>query len=246
MATAFWGLFWALDEMVTGRKKQSEGGNGDGGNGGEAKGKRVQELYRKFRDEYYGPIPEVDTKEAWERLVKGTLVVVDVRKQEEWRTSMIPGAMTKEEFELEVHKDQEKISSFLEGKDVCTYCTIGMRAGKYAKKLAGDLKGRGPKVLNLKGSILGWVHDGLPVARRLGETRHAGEEVVKEVHVNNPKFDLAPDGYEARWFGQSGGSLLVRCGRALRRWASAAAIPIALGVALAYLGGWWGAKSGGH
>ena len=244
MATAFWGLFWALDEMVTGRKKQSEGGNGGDG-GGEAKGKRVQELYRKFRDECYGPIPEVDTKEAWERLVKGTLVVVDVRKQEEWRTSMIPGAMTKEEFELEVHKDQEKIG-FLEGKDVCTYCTIGMRAGKYAKKLAGDLKGRGPKVLNLKGSILGWVHHGLPVARRLGETRHAGEEVVKEVHVNNPKFDLAPDEYEARWFGQSGGSLLARCGRALRRWASAAAIPIALGVALAYLGGWWGAKSGGH
>ena len=97
-----------MDEMVTGRKKQSEGGNGGDG-GGEAKGKRVQELYRKFRDECYGPIPEVDTKEAWERLVKGTLVVVDVRKQEEWRTSMIPGAMTKEEFELEVHKDQEKI-----------------------------------------------------------------------------------------------------------------------------------------
>ena len=45
MATAFWGLFWALDEMVTGRKKQSEGGNGGDG-GGEAKGKRVQELNR--------------------------------------------------------------------------------------------------------------------------------------------------------------------------------------------------------
>jgi len=46
-------------------------------------------------------------------------------------------------------------------------------------------------MLNLRGGLLAWVHDGGKVYDRNGETRR--------IHVYGRKWDLGPKDYEAVW-----------------------------------------------
>lgn len=73
-------------------------------------------------------------------------VVVDVRSDEETAVSVIPGAITKAEYEAKANSDYR-------GKKVVVYCTVGGRSGAYAKQLAA----KDVDVVNFKGSILAWV-----------------------------------------------------------------------------------------
>ena len=93
---------------------------------------------------------------------------------------MIPGAVSKEEFERD--KSQYK------GHVVIPYCTIGYRSGKYAEKLSGQ----GWDARNLRGSILAWTHAGRPLVDADGND-------TKRVHVYGKKWDLAAEGYEGAW-----------------------------------------------
>jgi rhodanese-related sulfurtransferase len=81
----------------------------------------------------------------------GEYVLVDVRSDAEVNVSIIPGAITKAEYERNPERYQNKT--------VIVYCTVGGRSGAYAKQLAGN----GIKVKNYKGSILEWVNAELPL-----------------------------------------------------------------------------------
>ena len=139
---------------------------------------RMESLYlackRSFPD-----VPEMSAAELRPLLESGEIVLVDVRSEKEQRVSMIPGAISFREFERDetVH----------EGATVVTYCTIGWRSGKYAKKLHE----RGWKVYNLKGAILAWTHEQGALVNDEGPTR--------KLHVSRSKFDVAPEGYEPVW-----------------------------------------------
>ncbi|HBJ33188.1 MAG TPA: rhodanese-like domain-containing protein [Planctomycetaceae bacterium] len=78
-------------------------------------------------------------------------VLVDVRSDAEVNVSVIPGAITKAQY--------EKNAKLYENKTVVVYCTVGGRSGAYAKQLAAN----GVKVKNYKGSILQWVNAELPL-----------------------------------------------------------------------------------
>ncbi len=78
-------------------------------------------------------------------------VLVDVRSDAEVNVSVIPGAITKAQY--------EKNAKLYENKTVIVYCTVGGRSGAYAKQLAAN----GVKVKNYKGSILQWVNAELPL-----------------------------------------------------------------------------------
>jgi rhodanese-related sulfurtransferase len=104
------------------------------------------------------------------------VVVVDVRSDEEIGVSVIPGAVTKEQF--------EKNRSEYRGRTVIPYCTVGGRSGAYAKKLAAD----GVRVLNYKGSILEWVRAGLPLVTLDGEP-------TRRVHTYSDRYSI-PAEYE--------------------------------------------------
>ena len=91
-------------------------------------------------------------------------VIVDVRSKAESDVSVIPGAITKTEFEQNADQYADKA--------VITYCTIGFRAGMYA----WGLKRKGFNALNYRGSILDWCKNGLPL------TTLDGEE-IKRVHT---------------------------------------------------------------
>ena len=80
-----------------------------------------------------------------------SIVLVDVRGDNETRISVIPGAITKAQFEANPDK--------YKGKTAICYCLSGGRSGKYVKQL----KAKDVPAVDLKGSILGWCEAGLPL-----------------------------------------------------------------------------------
>ncbi|MGI9628582.1 MAG: rhodanese-like domain-containing protein, partial [Longimicrobiales bacterium] len=108
-----------------------------------------------------------------------SLVLIDVRSPEERAVSMIPGAISVEEFERNPEDGSDKL--------VVVYCTIGVRSSQYAQAMAG----KGVNVVNLEGSILGWSYHGGPLVQ--------GGEATKRLHVYGPSWDIAAEGYETVW-----------------------------------------------
>ena len=135
----------------------------------------VQEYQRSFPEVEDLSVDRVRTMQE-----KGDAVLVDVRPPEERAVSMIPGAVTKEEFEA--HPEDYA------GKTVVTYCTIGYRSGEYAEAL----REKGIDAYNLEGSILSWIHDGGTVVDPEGNETHT-------VHVYGEKWNLLPEGYTGVW-----------------------------------------------
>jgi sodium/bile acid cotransporter 7 len=139
---------------------------------------RIDELYAGYRKEFPG-VKEIEPQEAMRLLRESQALFIDVREPKEQAVSMLPEAVTAEEF----LKDPERYSD----RVLIGYCTISYRSGKLARQLAG----RGITVLNLRGGILAWTHAGGSLQGRDGETRR--------LHVYGRKWDLAPRGYETTW-----------------------------------------------
>jgi len=120
--------------------------------------------------------PEISVAEWLARPKDRPAVLVDVREPHERRVSMLPGAITKEDFE----RNSARYRSWL----VVPYCTIGLRSGLYTR----ELRGRGFAVRNLAGSALAWAHAGLPF--------ETSGKATRRVHVFNADWNLLPLGYE--------------------------------------------------
>jgi rhodanese-related sulfurtransferase len=103
-------------------------------------------------------------------------VLVDVRSEAETSVSVIPGAITKNEFE-ENAQDHT-------GKLIIAYCTVGVRSGDYTKHLSDQ----GWSAKNYEGSILRWIDSGLPLVTLQGTK-------TRRVHSYSDQYDV-PDGYE--------------------------------------------------
>lgn len=114
---------------------------------------------------------ETKAKESGTDAPQIDFVVVDVRSDAEVNVSVIPGAITKAQFE----KDADKYR----GKLVIPYCTVGGRSGAYAKKL-GD---NGIRVKNYTGSILKWIDAGLPLVTLDGEP-------TNRVHTYSDRYKI--------------------------------------------------------
>jgi sodium/bile acid cotransporter 7 len=139
---------------------------------------RIDELYRGYRKEFPG-VGEIEPQEAMRLLQEGRAVFIDVREPKEQAVSMLPAAVTAEEFLKDPGRYSDRV--------LIGYCTISYRSGKLAQQLAA----RGITVLNLRGGILAWAHAGGSLRDRDGETRR--------VHVYGRKWDLAPQGFETMW-----------------------------------------------
>lgn len=80
------------------------------------------------------------------------IVLVDCRSDGETKVSVIPGAITKKEYE----SDPKKYA----GRTAVCYCLSGGRSGKFVKQL----KQMNVPAVDLKGSIKGWCEAELPLA----------------------------------------------------------------------------------
>lgn len=96
------------------------------------------------------------------------VILLDVRPDEEYDVSHIPGAWTLEKFEsVEIPTDTP----------IVVYCSVGYRSGKYGEKL---LDGGRTEVYNLYGGIFKWHNEGREIVMELGPT--------ERIHTYNKKW----------------------------------------------------------
>ncbi|MEC7276394.1 MAG: rhodanese-like domain-containing protein [Bdellovibrionota bacterium] len=108
-------------------------------------------------------------------------LLIDVRSQRERDISMISGAITKSQFELqrETYKDRIPVA----------YCTIGQRSSQYIQDLAKKEKIHG---FSLKEGILGWVNRSLPLVDPKGQPTF-------KVHVMSEAWNFTQEPYKGVW-----------------------------------------------
>lgn len=127
----------------------------------------------------FGPsVPTITLEEIREAEENGEpLQFVDVRSEEEMAVSMLPGAITRRQYERnpDAYKDAR----------IVPYCTVGARSGKYTR----ELQERGVTAANYRGSILDWVEHGEPLVTPEGEP-------TKRVHTYSDRFSV-PEPYIA-------------------------------------------------
>jgi len=102
---------------------------------------------------------------------------VDARSEAESGVSVIPGAITRTEFERTAVDHQ--------GKEIIAYCTVGVRSGKFVNQLIQQ----GWKAWNYQGSIIDWCENKLPLVT------HDGTK-TQQVHTYSARYSV-PDDYEA-------------------------------------------------
>jgi rhodanese-related sulfurtransferase len=125
-----------------------------------------------------GGVPTITLEEIREAEEKGEpLQFVDVRSEEEIAVSMLPGAITRREY--------ERNPKAYEDARIVPYCTVGARSGKYTR----ELRARGITAVNYRGSILDWVEHGEPLVTPDGEP-------TKRVHTYSERFSV-PEPYIA-------------------------------------------------
>jgi len=139
---------------------------------------KIETMYRNYKKDFAN-VQDIAPAAAMELLKSSPAVFVDVREEKEQEVSMLPGAITEQEFLNHPERYRDKV--------IIGYCTISYRSGKLAEKL----KAQGVVMLNLRGGLLAWIHDGGKVYNRNGETRR--------LHVYGRKWHLGPKDYEAVW-----------------------------------------------
>ncbi len=142
-----------------------------------AKKDAVYRMYGDYKKDFPS-VRDIAPKEARKRFDQGRVIFVDTRKPAEMAISVLPGAITQDEFT----KHPERFF----GKTVVAYCTISYRSGIFAR----DQAHRGIEVLNLKGGILAWILEG-------GQVNDAQGNPTRRVHVYGDKWDFAPSGWES-------------------------------------------------
>lgn len=132
---------------------------------------RIEAMYAGYAKEFPG-LPDLGAARALALFKRDGAVFVDVREPAERAVSVIPGALTLEEFLADPARAA--------GRPVIVYCTIGYRSGVAAERL----RARGVPAVNLAGGILAWLHAGGPLV--------ADGKPTDRVHVYGAQWDLAP------------------------------------------------------
>jgi rhodanese-related sulfurtransferase len=137
----------------------------------------VYNMYMEYRKEF-PHVREISPKAAMKEMALGKILFVDTRKPAEMEVSMLPGAITWEEF----LKDPEKFKD----RRIVAYCTISYRSGKLARKLSN----KGIEIFNLQGGLLAWVLEG-------GKVYNSNGKETRRINVFGEKWDYPPKGYES-------------------------------------------------
>ena len=139
---------------------------------------KVEDMYDDYKKEFLS-VPDITPQEVMTLKSKSKAVLIDIREPDEQQISMLPGAITEEEFVSDPAKYEDAVK--------VVYCTISYRSGKFAQKL----QKKNIMTYNLRGGILGWVHAGGKVYDQNGETQR--------IHVYGRKWNLGPKRFQAVW-----------------------------------------------
>ena len=101
----------------------------------------------------------MEVKEFAELITDSSVVILDVRKADEFAESHIKGAILIDQFQSDfVEQAQAKLPK---EKTIAIYCRSGRRSANAAGKLA-DI---GYKCVNLEGGIISWKEANMPVIK---------------------------------------------------------------------------------
>ena len=99
----------------------------------------------------------MEVKEFAELIADSNVVILDVRKADEFAEGHIKGAILIDQFQSDfVEQTQAKLPK---EKTIAIYC----RSGRHSANAAGKLADVGYKCINLKGGILAWKEANMPV-----------------------------------------------------------------------------------
>jgi rhodanese-related sulfurtransferase len=146
-------------------------------NGNSVYTQRVEKLADECHRVHPG-IPELSPGEFASRSKREDWAIVDVRSPSERAVSIIPGAVSSEEFEAQLEEHR--------AKHVLAYCTAGCRSGAYAEKL----REKGLDAFSLSGGVLAWALDE-------GSFVTLDGKPTRRVHVNGERWDVLSPDYEA-------------------------------------------------
>ena len=135
-------------------------------------------LLIKENDQIFSDVPHINVSDLKE-LKQEDYLLIDVRTKQEQDISRIPNSINIKNF--------EKNKQLYKNKTTIFYCTIGYRSA-LRTKLYHKL---GYKSKNLRGSILAWTWEDLPLENSHGQT--------KQVHVYDKKWDLLPSEYHSNY-----------------------------------------------
>lgn len=142
--------------------------------------REIEARYEALKAKAFVDAPEVTVAEL--QAMQPPPVLCDVRTPAEWAVSTLPGALRREELELDLEPYRGA-----DAPAVVCFCTIGARSG--AAALA--LRARGVNALNLRGSLLAWTHAGGQLVEP------ATGQPTRRVHTYSAEWALQAPGYEA-------------------------------------------------
>ena len=99
----------------------------------------------------------IDVTEFASLIADTNVVILDVRKADEYAAGHISGAVLIDQFKSDfVEQAKEKLPK---DKTIAVYCRSGRRSANAAALLADE----GYRMVNLKGGILAWTKEGQPI-----------------------------------------------------------------------------------
>jgi sodium/bile acid cotransporter 7 len=140
----------------------------------------VYAIYADYKKDFPA-VMDISPQQAMDLLKKDEVVFIDIRKPAEMKVSMLPHAITQNEF----LSHPEKYA----GKTVVGYCTVSYRSGVFAR----EMDEKGISVRNLEGGILAWTLEG-------GKVYDENGKETDRIHVYGKKWDYVPASYKAVMF----------------------------------------------
>ena len=123
-------------------------------------------------------VPRISASEFVRRSRQAEWRIVDVRSPRERNVSIIPGALSREDFEAQIEEHAKA--------PILVYCVAGCKSGAYAK----ELRKRGFEAFNLQGGVLAWALEGRTFVTPDGEP-------TRRVSVRGIPWDVLPPDYDA-------------------------------------------------
>ncbi|KAJ1638958.1 hypothetical protein T492DRAFT_940479 [Pavlovales sp. CCMP2436] len=158
---------------------------------------RAQALVAK-----YAPVDvELIGRTGIEELGAAHVVLVDCRTAAERAVSVIPHAISRDEFE----RTRGAEAALAAKQTVVPYCTVGMRSGSYARQLISEYADRGLAVKNGEGVLL-WSIEG-------GKLEGPDGAETLRLHTFGPEFRVVRLEIEAVQFAGRGAGGLIEIAR---------------------------------
>lgn len=170
-------------------------------------------VVQKFTTKLQGA-PELLETRRLEELMGSTrpseafFALVDCRGADEQQVSMIPGSVTKEDFERPGGLLEQAKAKAAAGEEVLVvpYCTVGYRSGVYGKELM-QKHGLPPGAVRNGEGILMWTFDGGKLMHRRED---GGEEETSQLNCYGAAWDIAAPGFETTYASKGASSSLWR------------------------------------